>query len=87
MQRGGACVRRVTLPQLVDDSVLLAMMGGGCGAARRGEAAVRDVADGVRKFQMGSVPDRGGRESPFCFRNANRFSFGETRRLVQALMI
>ncbi len=49
--------------QLVDDKVLEALVRGCCGAAGKQSAsgaAVAQAGDGVRKFQMGGVPDRGG---------------------------
>ncbi len=52
-------------PQLVDDQALAAMMRSGCSVAQKkcagGGEQQAQAADGVRKFQMGSVPDRGGR--------------------------
>ena len=71
----------MTLLQLVDDKALKAMMQDSCDAARgkrvveRGGSSVDQVADGVRKFQMGSVPDRGGRESNVYFKTLNPFEF------------
>ncbi len=58
--------------QLVDDRVLTSLMRGSCGLSRTkvggsgggggGGGGASQAADGVRKFQMGSVPDRGGSE-------------------------
>ncbi len=72
--------------QLVDDKALEAMMRDSCDAARgkrvveRGGSSVDQVADGVRKFQMGSVPDRGGRESSIYFKTLNPFETCQTHR-------
>ena len=59
------------LLQLVDDRVLTSLMRGSCGISRKkvggegegeGGGGASQAAEGVRKFQMGSVPDRGGSE-------------------------
>ena len=47
---------------------------------------VDHIADGVRKFQMGSVPDRGGRKLFVHFKTINPFETDQPRR-CQALMM
>jgi hypothetical protein len=65
----GVCLEVCDTPQLVDDKALAVMMRDSCEAARLrrvgalGGDSINQNADGVRKFQMGSVPDRGGRKS------------------------